>query len=419
MSSWVSCQKIVFNLHKAYQLNENLELLNFNYSTHQTPDDIVKTAQDIVEAQPDVILILDHKPHPLPLFQVLIPYLNARKLQPRFIFHVFGDFTLYYAHWGKLGKLIEGHKVEFVVASERQKHLIDKFLPSSQGAVICPFPVDRNEFSFNPAIRKLQRLEWGVDEDEMVFIYTGRLSRQKRIHTLLQSFSDFLKISKTQKARLYLYGNPDSIGDMFLGKWEIEGEYFRKFNRIYRSLDPDVQEKIHFMGSVPNLELRSVYQGADVLVNLSVHNDEDFGMSVAEAQCCGLPSTLTDWGGLYSFRLPEVKGATSFIPVKIGKRSKLIHFQSIVDSFIEAHKQGPASNREEISRIALEKLSVEAASGIVKAMMQSPAQTFTEFTPFFEKVLERFSETGTPYISDLRTVSNLYREIYSSYVRDH
>ncbi len=86
MSSWVSCQKIVFNLHKSYQLNKNLNLLNFNYSADQNSLEVLKTAQAIEAAQPDTIIILDHKPHPLSLFQLL-----QNLLKPKVPFLVFQE----------------------------------------------------------------------------------------------------------------------------------------------------------------------------------------------------------------------------------------------------------------------------------------------------------------------------------------
>lgn len=419
MSSWVSCQKIVFNLHKSYQFKKSFELLNFNYSNDQTQDEIIREAQALVGSRPDVILILDHKPHPLPMLQIILPMLEKEKIKPRIVFHIFGDFTLYYGFWDKLAILIEGYEVDFIVASDRQKHLIDKFLTLPMKSHVCPFPVDKSEFFYNQSVRKLQRKEWGLAEDDFAFVFTGRLSRQKRTHTLLTAFSEFVEKTKTTKAHLFLYGNADHIGDQFVGKWESEGEYWRKVSRVYKSLPEHVQAKIYFKGGVPNAELKGVYQGADMLVNLSVHNDEDYGMSVAEAQCSGMPSILTDWGGLASFQHPEIPESVKFIPVKIGRKAKLIHYDSVVLAMEEALKNGHSQNRERISELALTKFGVEAGNKIVTSILKSEGEPFTSFTPFFEKVLEKYSLTATPYITDSKIINNLYREIYSSYVRDN
>jgi glycosyltransferase involved in cell wall biosynthesis len=199
MSSWVSCQKIVFNLHKAYELNPKVSLTNFNYTMNQTYEEIVQTAKSLVALKPDVIVILDHKPHPLPILQVVKNELSKKKFKPKFIFHIFGDFTLYYPDWDKLSKILVDFEVEFIVASERQKRLIDKFLLPPLEASVCPFPVDEKEFYYEPQLRNVQRTEWGLKDDDLVFVFTGRLSRQKRIHTCWKHSQSFFLRPKPRK----------------------------------------------------------------------------------------------------------------------------------------------------------------------------------------------------------------------------
>lgn len=416
LSSWISCQKIVFNLHKAYQLDKSLELLNFNYSDDQLPYEWSQTAEAVAATNPDVIVVLDHKPHPIYILQQILKLMGRK---PRIVFHVFGDFTLYYPQWDKLCATLVDYQVDFVVASERQKHLIDKYLPSNLGCSVCPFPVDKHEFHYVPALRNLQRKEWGLKDDDMAFVFTGRLSRQKRIHSLLNIFSKALEITKAENAHLFLFGAPDHIGDPFVAKWDSEGEYFRKINRIYRGLPKNVQERIHFMGNVPNSELKSVYQAADMLVNLSVHNDEDYGMSVAEAQCSGLPAILTDWGGLAGFYHSELPEATQYIDVVIGSKNKLIDSKSAINAIVKTIQTDRFTKRKELSEAAYKKFGVETAGEIVKNILSRDTAKFTELSPFFQQVLEKIVFTTNPYINiKNHELNNLYRKIYSSYVRN-
>jgi glycosyltransferase involved in cell wall biosynthesis len=417
MSSWISCQKIVFNLHKAYQLNEQFELLNFNYSSSLNAEEISELAKAIVARKPDIIVILDHKPHPLPLLQNVVQSLGG--LTPRFVFHVFGDFSLYYAQWNKLNKILQGFEVDFIVASDRQKKFLDQFLTAPLEAKVCPFPVDAQEFNYAPHLRNEQRKSWGLKENDVAFVFSGRVSRQKRIHTLLRSFAEMIIKTNTDRAHLFIYGNADHIGDQFIGIWETEGEYFRKINRLYRSFPEHIQERIHFMGGVPNDELRAVYQGADYLVNPSVHNDEDYGMSVAEALCSGLPVILTDWGGLAGFRIDEVKGATTFIPVKIGKEAKIVHAGKLREA-LEINLQLDLSlERKKISQIAQLRFGIEASSRKVIETIKTKGEPLLPFTPLFERVMAKSIMSVSPYITSKKTINSLYRKIYSAYVRDH
>ena len=419
MSSWVSCQKIVFNLLKAYQLNPDLELLNFNYSIGQDDQEIYQLAQKIAQSKPDVITILDHKPHPARLLIPLINELKRLGRKPRFIFHVFGDFTLNYIYWAELGKQLVGFEVDFVVASTRQKHLIDKFLQGEHESIVCPFPVDKKEFFYAPELRQKQREFWGLNKDDVAYVFCGRLSRQKRIHTLLKAFSEFLESTQSPSAHLFIYGNPDNVGDQFLGIWEVEGEYFRKINRIYKSLPLAVQERIHFMGGVPNADLKAVYQGADWLINLSVHNDEDYGMSVAEALCSGLPAIITDWGGLASFEIKSIKNATFLVPTKIGEKSKLINYDAFLDFLKISLKNSQLDKRNEISEVTSEQFSIVPVSKIIQNLLATKPIPFSGFNQFFEKIMQNVTFFQNPYITTRKQINTTYREIYSSYVREH
>lgn len=417
-SNWVSCQKIVFNLHKSYEFCPDFQLENFNYP-HETdsPEQLEQTAKKILQFDPDVISIMDHRPHPLHLFMILAPRYRGRK-KPKLVFHLFGDFTIYYSSWELLGQLLEGFPVEFLVASDRQKILIDRMFKSNQ-SVVCPFPVDHQEFFFDPNLRKNQRADWKLKDDDVVFLFTGRLSRQKRIKTLLSTFAEAL--GEKPNAHLFFYGNPDSIGDPFLGIHELDGEYFRKFYRYYKTLPEHIRSRIHFMGAVPNSQLLSVYAGADVLTNLSVHNDEDYGMSVAEAQFTGLPCLLTDWGGLASFAHESLPEATRYVPVKITRSSKKLDRSEVLKGLGEFHQNPLRSSRLKIAEASKEKFGLRRVSGIVQKTVNASPEAFQGYTQLFDKaaLASALGAHQNLYLDRHFYLNKLYHNIYSAYVRNH
>lgn len=417
-SNWVSCQKIVFNLHKAYQAIPQTELRNFNLSNDSVNLGMMESmAKELVAFEPDSIVIMDHQPHPIYLLQGLSNlYKNIKK--PKIIFHIFGDFTIYYNLWEKLGKLLEGFTVEFLVASDRQKILIDRMLAQNT-TTVCPFPVNPKEFYPDQNLRIQQRTEWQLGEKDVAFIFTGRLSRQKRIKTLITSFASEFK--NDPHAHLYFYGSHDNIGDPFLGIKDIEGEYFRIFYHAYKELPLDLQKRIHFKGSVPNADLLKVYQGADVFMNLSVHNDEDYGMSVAEAQFVGLPIGLTDWGGLASFHHPQLPEATSFIPVKIGLKSKHVSIKGVKNTLRKFFTNPERDKRVAISEAANQKFGIERASTIIQDVLQKDSKEFGGYSPlFFEASLAyQFTPSEPMFLTHEHTLNKLYRDIYSAYARNY
>lgn len=416
LSNWVSCQKIVFNIHKSYQLNRHIEIKNFNFSDDLSSVELLKLANSLVAYRPDVIVLMDHNPHPLELLLITLPKLE--KLS-RIIFHIYGDFSLFYPSWEKLGKILTGIKVDFIVASDRQKILFDRYLPDHIRSYVCPFPVNRDEFYFDKELRTSQRKKWGIEENDIIFLYSGRLSSQKRIHFLLTCFNEFCQSHKISNAHLFLYGSTDYVADQFIGKIEVDGEYFRKINRIYISLPADIQSKIHFMGSVKNDVLKNIYNAADYLINLSVHNDEDFGMSVAEAHCSGLPSLLTDWGGFSSFTYKELPEATQFVPVTIGEKSKIVNHEGVLKVLEGSLHQGHFKHREKLSQLAGERFSIEACAKVIEKILQTPPKEFTDWSPFFHKVVHQQLFSEHPYLDESNNINHLYREIYSAYVRNN
>lgn len=416
-STWISCQKIVFNLHKAYESIPGATISNFDYGLDSGSTETYLLAQDLFESDSDAIVIMDHKPHPVHLLKILLPKYEG-KVKPLIVFHVFGDFTLNYVQWAKVGTLLDGFPVEFIVASDRQKHLIDKFLSPPQTSHVCPFPVKIEDFRYIPKERLEQRKAWGVSDKELVFTFTGRISRQKRIHLLLKTFDEALRREGSADSRLYIYGDADNVGDTFLNIWDNENEYFRKVYRLFLELPESTRSRIHFMGSVPNSELRSVYAGADYLVNLSVHNDEDYGMSVAEAQMSGLPAILTDWGGLASFEHPSLPAATRFLKVSIGARSKVVSISDTVEAIAHAMKTPRFNDRERLMQLATERFSVEASSQILTWIYGQKSVPFKSFSELLKKITTRMQLNQRIYMTQEMKVSNLYRKLYSSYVRN-
>jgi glycosyltransferase involved in cell wall biosynthesis len=108
-------------------------------------------------------------------------------------------------------------------------------------------------------------------DDNIEFIYVGRLSYDKGVNILLESFKDYHKINS--KSRLTL------IGDGML-KFQID--------------DYNENGSIRWLGSIPHERLPQVLQNSDVFV--IPQNIGGLGLSVLEAMSCGLPIITTAIG---------------------------------------------------------------------------------------------------------------------------
>lgn len=104
-------------------------------------------------------------------------------------------------------------------------------------------------------------------------IYTGRISKDKNLEFLLSVFEKALK--KNPKLRLVMVGDGPDL------------------NELERKMSG--KKEVVFTGKLPNAQLPTYYSAAQLLVFPST--TDTFGMTVLEAQSCGLPALVSPIGG--------------------------------------------------------------------------------------------------------------------------
>ena len=156
---------------------------------------------------------------------------------------------------------------------------------------------------------------------------------------------------------------------------------------------------------------------------MSTHNDEDYGMSPAEAICTGLPSILTDWAGYSSFKIGDTNGCT-LVPTKINTENNSIAyarpalFKSLIKN-VEVIKSFQL-NREKISKINSDNFSISGNVVVLKEILNSKPEKFKGFTLYMTELAAVFRKK-TPPFSIYKTVTTinynkLYTKLYDSYL---
>lgn len=410
-SPWVSCQTITENLVEAYKLlPHQLSFLEFN--SNQDDIDLWKLAREIHQAKLDQISFVSHKPHPYKLIKILDQISEGHL--PEMVFHVFGDFPLDAALWLKLQPILQKTKVKFLCASDKEVNFVRQFIAGGEVIVDkLPFPVNSEFFKFDPALRSSVRIKNELS-DEVVFLYTGRLSRQKNIIPLVTIFSQFVTNTKTN-AKLYLAGTFDDIAYPYLGDYRFDGDHFAEYLNLIERLPKNISERIIFLGDLNQHQLKDAYHMADYFISLSVHNDEDFGMSPAEAGVSGLPLLLTDWGGYSSFKIGD-QNFCHLIPLMPTEWANEVTPQVVYKIFFQASLQRPSDEKRLlISQAYCEYLSVRSNAKILEAHLQAIPQ-FTRYLENMDKVASAFSvQPQQPFKNAKGGYTNLYREIYAHY----
>lgn len=114
------------------------------------------------------------------------------------------------------------------------------------------------------------------NSDEKVILFVGRMTEEKGIFVLLESFA---KIKETVNAKLVLIGPPYEQG-------KVE-ETVRKLN---------IEDYVDLLGFVSEEELNEWYNKCDVVAVPALHTD-GFGLSLMEAVACGKPVISTEGVG--------------------------------------------------------------------------------------------------------------------------
>lgn len=197
-----------------------------------------------------------------------------------------------------------------------------------------PLGVDVDRFRPpDPEERSQARRALGVDEDEVVALYVGRLSHHAKAHPF-PLFRAAAEAARTTGRRIHLV----------LAGWAARPAIHDAFIDGARKLAPLVPTSF-VDGRVPH-NRRSVWHAADLFVSPSDNIQETFGLAVIEAMASGLPVVASDWDG---YRDLIVDGETGFlVPTAIiegataGATARLLTGELTYDHFLAECSQATA-----------------------------------------------------------------------------
>lgn len=154
----------------------------------------------------------------------------------------------------------------------------EQLYPNEKGSVIwngsaCGVDLSKFDISKKDEFRNKIRSQYDIDDDKFVYIFIGRVTRDKGINELLESFKEI----SSKDNYLFLLGNNevDSTVNNDLYQWSLQ------------------QENIIYTGNVNNVE--EYLSASDCYVLPSYR--EGFGMSVVEAEAMGVPVIVTNIPG--------------------------------------------------------------------------------------------------------------------------
>lgn len=182
----------------------------------------------------------------------------------------------------KLGNSILACYDEVYTLSNFVNDRVAELSPSSKVKTLYN-GVDLNRFSKdlynNIGIRK----KYGIEEDEIVVMYCGRLVPEKGVKELVEAF---ISLPKREKIKLMI------VGSARYGS-QISDKYLNSLQEI-SSLH---EREVIFTGYIPYEKMPEMYAIADIGVVPSLCND-GFNLTVVEFMASGVPVIISDNGAM-------------------------------------------------------------------------------------------------------------------------
>ena len=288
------------------------------------------------------------------------------------------------------------------------------FFPNATVRVV-PFAVDDALFfRVDESVRAAARVRFGIGEHEKVLLYSGRISLEKNIHTVLKTFRVVLNV--VPDARLVIAGGELNLPFRELGVLSIGIK--RTLGRLCRQLGIE-SGRVSFTGKLAPDDLRALYGAADVLINLTLHHDENFGYAQVEAMACGLPVVGSAWGGLKDTVTNGVTGVQ--VPAVVTAAGVKVDWWSAANSVVELFESA-GSLRERCCAVARERYSIARyGEGLNDAIVESLSASrrceplvLSEFARDYWATCARRSDEAPPYRRGPHAF-RLYRQLIGPY----
>lgn len=169
----------------------------------------------------------------------------------------------------------------------------DLFIGTCEGDYKClkEALINFNYFkSYFPYIEKPKLIT--KESNQRRLVYIGRISPQKNLHHLIQIYSQ-MQISDKEILPLIIYGKEDNLGHPNIGL--SNNDYLNFLQKLVNSLN--LSNYVQFKGFVERELIDIELNKNDIIISLSTHSDENFGMVIYKYLLKGLRVIITKWGG--------------------------------------------------------------------------------------------------------------------------
>lgn len=175
-------------------------------------------------------------------------------------------------------KILQQADHVIAVGEELATTIEKQFGVAREQITVMSMGIDRDVFTKAPD-KAAVALKLGMNPDKKNFLFVGNIIREKGVEELVEAFKK-LTTEMPEQAELYCVGSMKDVNFTARVKELANGE-----------------PSIHFIEPMPQLQLATYFQAADVFVLPSYI--EGLGLVALEAMSCGTPVIASDVGGLH------------------------------------------------------------------------------------------------------------------------
>jgi len=160
--------------------------------------------------------------------------------------------------------------IKWVATTEwNKKYLVERFAFSSEDLVLIPNGADTEIFYPDKGVRSQKRKELNLNENDVVILYTGMISKNKGLDKIIKASKDFAE-------ELHL-------------KYVFVGGIEKKFHKNFIELIKGLEDLVILSHAAFNKDLPAYYQMADIACW-----PMESSLSAVDAMASGLPIIICD-----------------------------------------------------------------------------------------------------------------------------
>lgn len=176
------------------------------------------------------------------------------------------------------------------------------------------------------------------------FIYIGRVSEQKNLHSILLAISLISNEMRAKGSIFKCIGGGDTLGTPVTGTPPID--YLGYLKDLAKRLK--IEDLVEFAGHIDRSDFPEYLANQKAtFISASLHSDENFGMAPFQYLCAGGRAILTNWGGYADFS--DYFSNISYLPVILKDNGAHCDVSEIANEMLKSLKISQSVNSIDLS----------------------------------------------------------------------